>query len=429
MMGLLQSLSGIVVIVLISYLFSENRSHISWRFVLKGLFLQFLLTIILLKLSIFQSLFHQINNGILAIQDGTKAGTSLVFGYLGGGPLPFIESNDGMSFILGFQALPMMLVISALSAVLYYLRILPIVIGIFAWFLGRVLGISGPASFAVISTIFVGMVEAPLLIRPYLKELSRTELFIIMSSGMATISGTVLVIYAGFLSSVIPNSSGHLIIASIISAPAAIMLSMILIPPTLPTIIKTSFLDALYIKPTSHFYTSIMDAITQGTIQGLKLLVNVIAMLIVLVALVSILNSLLNTLPNVFDSPLSLQRMIGWVMAPFAWCLGIEAKDIQIAGKLLGTKLVLNEFIAYLELSKISILELSEKSRILLTYLLCGFANFGSLGIVIGGLTSMIPERSQEVLSLGFRSLLVGTLATSLSGIMAGIVLFTESPW
>jgi CNT family concentrative nucleoside transporter len=172
-----------------------------------------------------------------------------------------------------------------------------------------------------------------------------------------------------------------------------------------------------------------MDAITQGTIQGLKLLVNVIAMLIVLVALVSILNSLLNTLPNVFDSPLSLQRMIGWVMAPFAWCLGIEAKDIQIAGKLLGTKLVLNEFIAYLELSKISILELSEKSRILLTYLLCGFANFGSLGIVIGGLTSMIPERSQEVLSLGFRSLLVGTLATSLSGIMAGIVLFTESPW
>ena len=429
MMSLLQSLSGIVVIVLISYLFSENRSHISWRFVLKGLFLQFSLTIILLKLSIFQSLFHQINNGILAIQDGTKAGTSLVFGYLGGGPLPFIESNEGMSFILGFQALPMMLVISALSAVLYYLRILPIVIGIFAWFLGRLLGISGPASFAVISTIFVGMVEAPLLIRPYLKELSRTELFIIMSSGMATISGTVLVIYAGFLSSVIPNSSEHLIVASIISAPAAIMLSMTAIPPTDPTIFKPRFSDAFYIKHTSHFYTSIMDAITQGTIQGLKLLVNVIAMLIVLVALVSILNSLLNTLPNVFDSPLSLQRMIGWVMAPFAWCLGIEAKDIQIAGKLLGTKLVLNEFIAYLELSKISILELSEKSRILLTYLLCGFANFGSLGIVIGGLTSMIPERSQEVLSLGFRSLLVGTLATSLSGIMAGIVLFTESPW
>jgi CNT family concentrative nucleoside transporter len=202
-MSSFQPVIGIFLIILIAYLFSENRVRVSWVAIVKGLGLQFSLAIFLLKFSLAQSFFQSINNVILSIQQATQAGTTLVFGYLGGGPLPFLESKEGLSFILGFQALPMMLVFSALSAVLYYLRILPVVIGAFSWGLGRLLNISGAASFAVISTIFVGMVEAPLLIRPYLKELSRTELFIVMSSGMATISGTVLVIYAAFLQTLI----------------------------------------------------------------------------------------------------------------------------------------------------------------------------------------------------------------------------------
>ena len=316
----------------------------------------------------------------------------------------------------------MMLVFSALSSLLYYLRVLPVIIGFFAWCLGRVLNISGPASFSVICTIFVGMVEAPLLIKPYLKHLSRTELFIVMSSGLATISGTVLVIYAGFLQSIIPNSAGHLMIASIISAPASIMLSMMLIPQDQTS--QSMGRGHFYVPEQSQSYSGIMDAISHGTTQGLKLLANVIAMLIVLVALVALSNSILHVLPNINGEPISLERVIGWFMQPLAWLLGIDAKDVGIAGQLLGTKLVLNEFIAYLNLSKVPLTDISDKSRILLTYLLCGFANFGSLGIVISGLSSMVPERNKEILDLGLKSLLIGTLSTSLSGAIVSLILF-----
>ena len=266
------------------------------------------------------------------------------------------------------------------------------------------------------------MVEAPLLIKPYLKHLSRTELFIVMSSGLATISGTVLVIYAGFLQSIIPNSAGHLMIASIISAPASIMLSMMLIPQDQTS--QSMGRGHFYVPEQSQSYSGIMDAISHGTTQGLKLLANVIAMLIVLVALVALSNSILHVLPNINGEPISLERVIGWFMQPLAWLLGIDAKDVGIAGQLLGTKLVLNEFIAYLNLSKVPLTDISDKSRILLTYLLCGFANFGSLGIVISGLSSMVPERNKEILDLGLKSLLIGTLSTSLSGAIVSLILF-----
>ena len=313
-MNSIQPILGIIFIFLMVYFLSENRSLISKSIVLKGLLLQFILALFLLKFAPAQAFFNTLNHGILEIQKATQAGTTLVFGYLGGGPLPFIESKEGLSFILGFQALPMMLVFSALSSLLYYLRILPVIIGFFAWCLGRVLNISGPASFSVICTIFVGMVEAPLLIKPYLRHLSRTELFIVMSSGLATISGTVLVIYAGFLQAIIPNSAGHLMIASIISAPASIMLSMMLIPQeqTSQSIGSGQF----YVPEQSQSYSGIMDAISHGTTQGLKLLANVIAMLIVLVALVALSNSILHVFPNINGEPISLERVIGWFMQP-----------------------------------------------------------------------------------------------------------------
>jgi len=434
-----QSLIGIAIILLITIGVSENRSRIDYKSLGKGLLFQFVLAIVLLKVPFIQSFLGSLNQSVLELQKATQAGTSLVFGYLGGGPLPFDEKSPGMSFVLGLQALPMILIFSALSALLYYWRVLPLVIGCFAWLLGRVLNVTGATSFASIATVFVGIVEAPLLIRPYLNGLSKAELFVVMSTGMSTISGTVLVIYASFLQSSVPNVVTHLIIASLISAPGAIVLSLVAMPKiplfeSQPSTLEDhdmqghglrSYIKALLHTTDAHKkYQSTMDAISDGTYQGMKLLASVIAMLIVLVALVSLGNSILQLLPYFDGSALTIQRIIGWVMQPFSWTLGIEWKDTQIAGQLMGTKLVLNEFIAYLDLSKLDPNAISEHSRVLLTYLLCGFANFGSLGIVIAGIGSMAPDRQKEIVQMGAKSLLIGTLSTCLSAAMIGLLLF-----
>jgi concentrative nucleoside transporter, CNT family len=437
-----QPLIGIVLILLMAVGVSENKKGILWSGVIKGMVLQFILALVLLKTPEIQSLFLHLNDAVLAIQKATLAGTSLVFGYVGGGALPFKEESPGGAFILGFQALPMILIFSALSSVLYYWRVLPVVVSIFAWALRRVFSLSGATSFATIATVFVGMVEAPLLVRPYLKDMNRSELFIVMASGMATISGTVLVLYATFLQNSVPGAISHLLIASLISAPAAVMLGMVVVPlsedqaqelknhsPGLVTSLRGAWgtpplhEPAMGVNPLLE-RGSLMDAISEGTYQGLKLLANVIAMLIVLVALVALVNNLLAYLPAMFDAPLTLQRMVGWMMAPLAWTLGIDWADCAVAGQLLGTKLVLNEFIAYLDLSKLPEGALNAKSKIIMTYLLCGFANFGSLGIVIGGLGAMAPTRKNEIINMGAQSLLVGMLATCLSGAMAAIILF-----
>jgi CNT family concentrative nucleoside transporter len=434
-----QSLIGIAIILLITIGVSENRSRIDYKSLGKGLLFQFVLAIVLLKVPFIQSFLGSLNQSVLELQKATQAGTSLVFGYLGGGPLPFDEKSPGMSFVLGLQALPMILIFSALSALLYYWRVLPLVIGCFAWLLGRVLNVTGATSFASIATVFVGIVEAPLLIRPYLNGLSKAELFVVMSTGMSTISGTVLVIYASFLQSSVPNVVTHLIIASLISAPGAIVLSLVAMPKiplfeSQPSTLEDhdmqghglrSYIKALLHTTDAHKkYQSTMDAISDGTYQGMKLLASVIAMLIVLVALVSLGNSILQLLPYFDGSALTIQRIIGWVMQPFSWTLGIEWKDTQIAGQLMGTKLVLNEFITYLDLSKLDPNAISEHSRVLLTYLLCGFANFGSLGIVIAGIGSMAPDRQKEIVQMGAKSLLIGTLSTCLSAAMIGLLLF-----
>ena len=434
-----QSLIGIAIILLIAIGVSEDRSRIDYKSLGKGLLFQFVLALVLLKVPFIQNFLGSLNQSVLELQKATQAGTSLVFGYLGGGPLPFEEKSPGMSFILGLQALPMILIFSALSALLYYWRVLPLVIGCFAWLLGRVLNVTGATSFASIATVFVGIVEAPLLIRPYLTGLSKAELFVVMSTGMSTISGTVLVIYASFLQSTVPNVVTHLIIASLISAPGAIVLSLVAIPKmplfeSPPSSLQghdiqghglRSYIKALLHTTDAHKkYQSTMDAISDGTFQGMKLLASVIAMLIVLVALVSLGNSILQLFPYLESSPLTIPRVIGWVMQPFSWTLGIEWKDTQIAGQLMGTKLVLNEFIAYLDLSKLDPNAISEHSRVLLTYLLCGFANFGSLGIVIAGIGSMAPDRQKEIVQMGAKSLLIGTLSTCLSAAMIGLLLF-----
>lgn len=413
----IQSLLGLAGFPLLAWVVSERRTTVPWRVLTAGLALQFALAVLLLKLPAARPIFAWLGDGVMALQEATRAGTSFVFGYVGGGPLPFDEPYGGAAFILAFQALPLILVVSGLTAVLYYWRVLPVIVRAFSIVLERLMGISGAAGIAAAANVFIGMIEAPLLIRPYLARLDRSELFLVMACGMATIAGTVLVIYATILQGVIPEPAGHLLTASLMNAPAAIVIAKLMIP-TLP---EGERGRALFEIPRSEAESS-MDALTRGTIEGAGLLINVIAMLVVLVAAVYLLNSIVGLLPEVGGSPISLERILGWIMAPLVWLIGIPWNEAQAAGALMGTKTVLNELLAYLRLAELPEGSLSERSKLMMSYALCGFANFGSLGIMIGGLASMVPGRRAEIAQLGLKSILAGTLATLLTGAMVGVV-------
>ena len=410
-----QPFLGLIVLILIAWSVSENRRAFSWRVVAAGLAVQFALALILLKLPGSRIVFTWLNDGVLALQRATEAGTSLVFGFLGGGPLPFEESFPGAAFVLAFRALPLVLLMSALSALLFHWRVLPIVVRGFAWLLGKALGISGAASFATAANVFVGMVEAPLLVRPYLNRISRSELFIVMTAGMATIAGTMYALYATFLANAIPDAAGHLLTASLISAPAAIMVARLMVPLT--------GVEANERIEAGTLYENSMDAITTGTIDGLRLLGYIVGMLVVLVALVALANSIIGLAPDAGGAPLTLQRMLGWVMAPVTWLIGIPWSEAATAGQLLGTKVVLNELLAYLELSRLPADALSDRSRLIMVYAMCGFAHFGSLGIMVGGMGAMAPDRRKEIVQLGLKSVLAGVIATCMTGAVVGILM------
>jgi CNT family concentrative nucleoside transporter len=409
-----QSLLGLFALAFLAWVFSENRKSLSLKTALTGLGLQMCLALILLKLPGSQLLFLGLNKVVEALEQATRAGTGFVFGYLGGGPPPFEEKHVGMSYILAFRGLPLVLVMSALSSLLFYWNVLPVVVRFFSWILRRTMGIGGVEGLGTAANIFVGMVEAPLIVRPYLSGISRSELFTIMVSGMATIAGTVMVLYATVLSNVIPGVMGHILTASIISAPASVMVAKLMIPETgEPSTGKVEI---------SKTATGSMDAITQGTLAGVKLLISIVAMLVVLVALVYLSNSLLGLLPNLGGEPVTLQRLLGFIMAPVAWLMGIPWSESQVAGALMGTKTVLNELLAYMELSKLPEGVLSERTRVIMTYAMCGFANFGSLGIMIGGMGTMAPDRRKEIVSLGMKSIVAGTIATCMTGAVMGIL-------
>ncbi len=379
-----------------------------------GIALQIVLALILLKLAWARDLFLALNRVVVTIQDATTTGTSFVFGFVGGGVVPFETTNPGATFVLAFQALPLVLVVSALSALLYHWRVLPLVVQGFAWALRRTMGVGGAVGCSTAANVFVGMVEAPLFVRPYLAQVSRSELFIIMTGGMATIAGTVMVLYAAFLNGVVDDPIGHLLTASILSAPAAIAIARLMIP-------ADGEETGAGIVPT-RLYDSSMDAVTTGTFDGLRLLLNIIAMLIVLIALVYLANAVLGLLPEFGDEPVTLQRLLGYLMAPVAWLMGIPWAEAVSAGSLLGIKIVLNELLAYLELAAFAEESFSERSRLIMTYALCGFANFGSLGIMVGGLGAMAPDRRGEIISLGLKSIVAETLATCMTGAVVGIL-------
>lgn len=411
---MIQSIFGLLVFSAIAWGMSENPRRVSIKTVLVGIILQLLVGAVLLKLSIFKDFFISLNEVILSLEKATTAGTSFVFGYLGGSPLPFEEKFPGASFILAFRALPLVLVTSALSSLFFYWKILPMVVRGFSWVLQKTMGIGGAEGLGASANIFVGMVESPLFIRPYLKDMTRSEIFSLMTCGMATIAGTVMVLYSSILSPVIPDAMGHILTASIISAPAAITIAKIMVPETGK--VTTGEMTA------PEEASSSMDAVTRGTIQGVLLLINILAMLVVLVALVSLVNTILGLLPNLWGLPVSLERITGFAMAPVAWLMGIPWSESLPAGTLLGIKTILNEFLAYLNFSQLPEGALSPKSRIIIMYAMCGFANPGSLGIMIGGLGTMAPEKRSEIVSLGLRSVIAGTLATCMTGAVVGIL-------
>jgi len=411
----LQSALGVVSIVAIAFLISENRRAVPWRPVITGLALTFALALLMLKIPQTEIAFGWINRAVQAVAAATRAGTSLVFGYVGGGVLPFDPKTPGSDFILAFQALPVVLVMSVLSSLLFYWRILPPIVRGFSWALERTLDVGGAAGLSTAANIFVGQVEAPLFIRPYLDKLSRSEMFIVMTGGMAGIAGTVFVLYATILANAIPNAAGHIAVCSVLGAPAAIV-SLLMVPD--PKSQHTgSRLDE--VKQTA---SSTMDAIVQGTGAGLELLLNIVAMLIVFVALVYLANAVLGLLPDFLGGPVTLQRALGWIMAPVCWLMGIPWSQAVTAGGLMGIKTVLNELVAYLQLAALPDGALDPRSRLIMLYAMCGFANFGSLGIMIAGLATMCPAKRDEVVSLGLKSIVSGTLTTCLLGAIVGVL-------
>jgi concentrative nucleoside transporter, CNT family len=400
----LQAILGIAGLLLIAWIASENRRIIPWRAVGAGLALQLLLALLFLKVPYVKDLFFLLNDFLSLIEKATQAGTSLVFGYLGGGAAPFAVTQENAVFILAFRALPLVLVISAITALLFHWGVLQRLVRGISWLLERAMGVGGVVGLSTAANVFVGMVEAPLFIRPYLARVSRGELFAIMAGGMASIAGTVLFLYGSILGKVMPDAVAHLLIASIVSAPAALVIAFLMVPPA-----GEATGGAMDLRSEA---TGSMDALTQGTLAGAQLLVNIVAMLIVFVALV--------TLVNLIIAPYTLQGALGWLLAPLAWLAGVPWSEAPAAGQLLGTKTVLNELVAYIDLANQG--TLSERSKLLMIYALCGFANFGSLGIMIGGLSTMCPERRAEIVSLGMKSIVAGTLATCLTAATVGLI-------
>ncbi len=408
----LHSAAGLALLVLTAWMLSEDRRGVDWRLVAGGLVLQLVLAALLLGVAPLREAVFALNEGLMAIERATQEGSRFVFGYLGGGPLPFDERESGASFVLAFRALPLVLVVSALSALLFYWRVIPLVVRGFAWILGKTLGLNGAVGVSAAANVFVGMVEAPLVVRPYLAGLTRSELFIVMNCGMATIAGTMMAIYGMVLRPVVPEAIGHILIASFVATPAAITVAALMVPGPRS--------DSAAV-PLATPDASAMDAVARGTIEGVGLLIQIVALLLVLVALVHLANAILALLPDVFGAPITLQRFLGWLFAPLAWAAGVDWAESRAAGALLGTKTVLNEFIAYLDMAKLTDAELSPRGKLVMTYAMCGFANFGSLGILIGGMGSMVPERRSEIVELGMKSILAGTLATCMAAAVAGL--------
>lgn len=408
----IQSAIGLLLLAALAWALGGFRRGVAPRVIVAGIALQIVLAAMLLNIPPVRATFFLLGDAVDALATATRAGTSLVFGYLGGGPLPFTENRPGASFILFFQALPLVLVVGALSAVLYHWGVLPAVVKAMAGVLTRLFGIGGATGFSVAANVFVGMVEAPLMIRAWLAKLTRSEMFVVMTAGLATISGNTLVVYALIISSVVPDAAGQLMTASLIAAPASILVALLMMPPA-PGEGVTEGGEGIPEK----LYDSSMDALVQGTKDGLDLLLGIMAALIVFVSIVALINLALEPLAG-----FTLQKLAGLVLWPVAWAMGIPAAEAATVASSLGVKMIINEFVSYLELAASGGAGLSERSRLVLTYALCGFTNLGSVGIMVGGMSAMCPERRTDIVKLGLPSLISGTIACCMTGAVVGVL-------
>ena len=402
---------GLSVFLAVCWCFSENRRAVRWRMALWALFVQASLALVTQNVPQVRQGFLWASRGIGELKEATLVGTSFVFGYVGGGPAPFITADVKHSYVFALQSLPMVIVVSALSMLLFHLRILPFVVKRSAWFLQRSLGLGGALGVCAAAKVFLGQTEAPLLIRPYLPTLTRSELFSVMTLGMATCSASVMVLYATVIDGIVPNPMSHILTASIISVPAALCFARILVPPS------GEQTDGEMHSP--YVFRGSMDAITTGATDGMKLFLNIIAMLLTMLSLVALTNSILRPFV-LFGSPLTLDRTLAWLTAPVCWLMGMNWGEAQVAGRLLGIKLALNEVLAFVQMAELPPGALSERARLMMLYALSGFANLGSIGIQIGGFGSMVPERRQEIITLGLRSMAAGALASCTSGLVVG---------
>jgi concentrative nucleoside transporter, CNT family len=407
-----RSLLAVVFILALCWLLSERKRQFPLLLMIGSLAVQAGLVALLFAIPNTQPLLSGITGAVDGLAAATARGTQFVFGYLGGGDQPYVQQQAGgpPPFLFGFQVLPLILVISALSAVLWHWGILKWIIRGFGFVFEKSMGLGGASATAVAANIFMGMVESPIVIKAYLEKLSRSEIFLMMVVGLGTVAGSTMVAYALMLAPTLPNAAGHVLVASIISAPAAILLARVMIPEKPGEGASAADYNA------SLKYESTMDAITKGVDDGVFVCVKVAATLIVFIAFVALVNSFLGLAPPVQGEALTLERVLGWVFAPLAWLIGVPWEEAQKAGYLLGVKMFLTEFVAYIQLGAIPAEELSERSRMILTYALCGFANVGSVGIMVGGMTALFPpERRSEILQLAWKALLPGFLTTCMT--------------
>lgn len=409
----MQGIFGVLFLIVFAWLCSERRDQIDVRFLGIGLFAQFSLAFLFFQVPLISDILMSLNFIIAAIEAATLEGTRFLFGYLGGGSEPFEVSEGGYLYLFAFRVLPNVIVFCVLIAVLWYWKILPKVVTGFGFLLRRVFKVSGAVGTSAAATLFLGMVETPMIIRAYLTKLTRSEFFTVMTCGMSTVAGSVMIIYANTLSDIIPGAIGHIVVGSVLNIVGAIYVSRIIVPEDSTPTSSDKFEDL--------GYSSTMDAITRGTQDGLKLALNIGGMLLVIISLVALVNGVLGLI-EISGEPLSLQRMLGWLFSPLAWLIGVPWSEAHLAGNLMGSKIVLNEMIAFIELAALGN-DLSENSRLVLLYALCGFANFGSLGILIGGLSTLVPERKTDYLSLAPKSLISGNVVTFITASLVGLAI------
>lgn len=417
----LRGIIGIAVLMGLAWAFSENRRSLpGWRWIAGALALQGLLAVLIVRVPAVWAAVGLVNNAVSAVEAATLKGSSYMFGYLGGAELPFVLKEGAQPpLVIAFQILPLVIVFSALSALLWHWGVLRWMVNGLSFLLRRSLGVSGVVGLSGGASLFLGVVETPLVTRAYFARVTRPELFQIMTLSMATISGAILVLYATTLRETVPDAVGHMIAASLISIPAALLIARLMVPSAAED--SATEVDK---EDPGLVYESSIDAIVRGTMDGMQLFLAVIAVIVTIFALVALVDGMLAALPFIEGEPLSLKRLLGWALAPFMWLLGVPWSEAQAAGGLMGTKAVLNEYVAYLELAALPDGTLGPRSLLIVTYALCGVANLASVGLLVSTIGTLCPERRAEAAGLGMKSWLSGNLVSAMTGAWIGLVTY-----